>query len=221
MEKEILKGSAMLAPVPAVIVSCGDEEKSNLITIGWTGIVNSQPPMTYISVRKERYSHYIIEETGEFVINLTTEKMAHATDWCGVRSGRDYDKFKETGLTPGKCEVVKCPLISESPVNLECVVREKRELGSHDMFLAEIVRVHASKDIFDDKGRIRLDRAGMLAYCHGEYFGLKRQALGRFGFSVMKPKTRKRLAKQKNRGSEGKKAPRHSKSGKKPKKEKH
>ncbi len=196
MDKVSLKGSAMMAPVPAALVSCGTDGEENLITIAWTGIINSQPPMTYISVRKSRHSHAIIEKNGEFVVNLTTEGMARVTDWCGVKSGRDVDKFKETGLTPGKCDVVGCPLVQEAPVNLECVVKEIKELPSHDMFIAEIVKIHADRDMFDEDGRIRLDTAGMLAYCHGEYFGLKRQSIGRFGFSVMKPKTKKRLEKQ-------------------------
>ena len=217
----------MMAPLPAALVSCGNEDEKNLITIAWTGIVNSQPPMTYISVRKSRYSHDIIEKTGEFVINLTTEDMAEATDWCGVKSGRDFDKFRETGFTPGKCEEVKCPLVEEAPVNLECRVKEVREYPSHDMFIAEIVKVHVNKDLFDEEGRIRLDSAGMLAYCHGEYFGIKKNPLGKFGFSVMKPKTKKRLAKEKrekirrDRRGEGKKSPAPDKSKKKPKKGKH
>jgi flavin reductase (DIM6/NTAB) family NADH-FMN oxidoreductase RutF len=196
MEKVTLKGSAMMSPVPAALVSCGTEDEKNLITVAWTGIINSQPPMTYISVRKSRFSHHIIEKTGEFVINLTTEDLARATDWCGVKSGRDFDKFKETGLTAGSCEEVGCPLVKEAPVNLECVVKEIKEFPSHDMFIAEIVKVHVSENLFDEDGRIRLDGAGMLAYCHGEYFGLKKHPIGKFGFSVMKPKTRKRLEKQ-------------------------
>ena len=190
----------MLNPVPAVMVSCGSR-KPNIITIAWTGIVNSNPPMTYISVRKERYSHNIIENTGEFVINLCSEELAFATDFCGVRSGRDTDKFKEMKLTPERAEIVRCPMIKESPVNIECRVREIIELGSHDMFIADILKVHVDEQYIDRSGRIRLDQASLVAYNHGEYFGLKRQPIGKFGFSVMKPKTRKRINREKQGGN--------------------
>ncbi len=199
MGKKTFKSGAMLNPVPVVMVSCGSD-KPNIITIAWTGIVNSDPPMTYISVRKERYSHDIIKNTGEFVINLCTEELAFATDYCGVRSGRDKDKFREMKLTPQKSETVGCPMIKESPVNIECRVREVTELGSHDMFIADILKVHVDEQYIDSSGRIRLDKASLVAYNHGEYFGLKRQPLGRFGFSVMKPKTRKRISREKQGG---------------------
>lgn len=200
MGKKSFKGGAMLNPVPAVMVSCGSR-KPNIITIAWTGIVNSNPPMTYISVRKERYSHNIIENTGEFVINLCSEELAFATDFCGVRSGRDTDKFKEMKLTPERAEIVRCPMIKESPVNIECRVREIIELGSHDMFIADILKVHVDEQYIDRSGRIRLDQASLVAYNHGEYFGLKRQPIGKFGFSVMKPKTRKRINREKQGGN--------------------
>lgn len=200
MAKRTFKGGAMLNPVPAVMVSCGNR-KPNIITIAWTGIVNSNPPMTYISVRKERYSHNIIESTGEFVINLCSEKLAFATDFCGVRSGRDTNKFKEIKLTPERAEAVRCPMIKESPVNIECRVREIIELGSHDMFIADILRVHVDEQYIDQADRIRLDQASLVAYNHGEYFGLKRQPIGKFGFSVMKPKTRKRINREKQGGN--------------------
>ena len=200
MAKRTFKGGAMLNPVPAVMVSCGSR-KPNIITIAWTGIVNSNPPMTYISVRKERYSHNIIENTGEFVINLCSEELAFATDFCGVRSGRDTDKFKEIKLTPERAEAVRCPMIKESPVNIECRVREIIELGSHDMFIADILKVHVDEQYIDRSGRIRLDQASLVAYNHGEYFGLKRQPIGKFGFSVMKPKTRKRINREKQGGN--------------------
>ena len=200
MGKRSFKGGAMLNPVPAVMVSCGSR-KPNIITIAWTGIVNSNPPMTYISVRKERYSHNIIEKTGEFVINLCSEELAFATDFCGVRSGRDTDKFKEMKLTPERAEAVRCPMIKESPVNIECRVREIIELGSHDMFIADILKVHVDEQYIDRSGRIRLDQASLVAYNHGEYFGLKRQPIGKFGFSVMKPKTRKRINREKQGGN--------------------
>lgn len=197
MSKLNFKPGTMLNPVPAVMVSCGTEDEHNIITVAWTGIVNSEPPMTYVSVRKQRYSHDMIAKTGEFVINMTTEDLAFATDYCGVRSGRDVDKFKEQNLTPVKGEKVNCPVIKESPVNLECKVVEVHEYGSHDMFVAEIVNVQVDEDLMDEKGRIRLDQAGLVAYNHGEYFGLKRQPIGKFGFSVMKAKTKKRIAGEK------------------------
>lgn len=197
MSKLNFKPGTMLNPVPAVMVSCGTEEEHNIITVAWTGIVNSEPPMTYVSVRKQRHSYNMIAETGEFVINMTTEELAFATDYCGVRSGRDVDKFKEQNLTPVKGEKVNCPVIKESPVNLECRVVEVHEYGSHDMFVAEIVNVQVDEDLMDEKGRIRLDQAGLLAYNHGEYFGLKKHPIGKFGFSVMKAKTKKRIAGEK------------------------
>lgn len=197
MKKEFKPGT-LLSPVPAVMVSCGEGDKKNIITIGWTGIINSEPPMTYISVRKSRHSHRIIEESGEFVINLTTDKLAFATDYCGVKSGRDVDKFKELGLTPESCSKVKCPMIAESPVNMECRVTEVKSYPSHDMFVAEIVAVHVDEEIIDQKGRIDLSAAGLISYVHGEYFGIKKEPIGKFGYSVMKPKTKKRLSRQKH-----------------------
>ena len=194
--KQEFKGSEMLSPVPAVMASLGEGDDANIITIAWTGIINSRPPMTYISVRKERHSHDILMKTGEFVINLTTEAILKQTDWCGVRSGRDFDKWKETGLTKEPASVVKCPMIAESPVNLECRVTEVKELGSHDMFMAEIVKVHVDDSIIDEDGHFDVVRAGLLAYIHGHYYTVNRKPLGRFGFSVMKPKTKKRLQKE-------------------------
>lgn len=194
--KQEFKGSEMLSPVPSVMASLGEGDEANIITIAWTGIINSRPPMTYISVRKERHSHDILMKTGEFVINLTTEAILRQTDWCGVRSGRDFDKWKETGLTKEPASVVKCPMIAESPVNLECRVTEVKELGSHDMFMAEIVKVHVDDSIIDEDGHFDVVRAGLLAYIHGHYYTVNRKPLGRFGFSVMKPKTKKRLQKE-------------------------
>ena len=194
MAKKSFKPGEMLSPLPAVMVSCGSGSEKNILTIAWTGIINSDPPMTYISVRKSRHSHDIIEKNGEFVINLPTEDMVFQTDWVGVRSGRDHDKFKETGLTPLECEKVSCPMIAESPVNLECRVVQKTELPSHDMFMAEIVAVHINEELIDPKGRFMLEKAGLVAYVHGEYYGLKSKPLGRFGHSVMKPSTKKRKA---------------------------
>ena len=192
----------MLYPVPAVMISCADEEgRSNIMTAAWAGTICSDPVMVSVSIRPERYSYGIISRTREFVINLTTEQLAYAADFCGVRSGRDIDKFKEMNLTPEKGEVVSCPVIKESPVNLECRVAEVHEYGSHDMFVAEIVNVQVDEEMMDEKGRIRLDKAGLVAYNHGEYFGLKRQPLGKFGYSVMKAKTKKRIAAEKRQQS--------------------
>ncbi len=199
MAKKQFAPGAMVNPVPVVMVSCGGNgipgdpgERPNIITIAWTGIINSNPPMTYVSVRKERFSHEIISNAGEFVINLVNEPLTFAADWCGVKSGRDFDKFAEQKLTPVPAQIVSCPVIEESPVNIECKVKEVKELGSHDMFIAEIVNVLADESIVDEKGAIRLDRAGLVAYNHGHYFPLKKAELGRFGYSVMKPKTKKR-----------------------------
>lgn len=193
MSKRSFQPGTMLNPVPVVMVSCGIGDETNIITIAWTGIVNSDPPLTYVSVRRERHSHRIIAESGEFAINLCTEKLAFAADFCGVRSGRDLDKFQAQSLTAGRGEKVSCPIIEEAPVNLECVVKEQHRYGTHDMFVAEIVNVRVDERLIDENGRICLDRAGLICYNHGEYVPLGKEPLGRFGYSVMKPKTRKRL----------------------------
>ena len=198
MEKVSLKPGTLLCPTAAVMVTCGQGEEKNIITIGWTGIINTQPPITYVSVRKSRHSHALISKEKEFVINLTTESLAFATDYCGVKSGKDIDKFKEMKLTPIPAEIVSCSMIGESPVNLECKVLEVKEYPTHDMFIAEIVKIHVDKSVMEEDGRIALDKAGMLAYVHGEYFGLKKAPIGRFGFSVMKKKTKKRINKEKH-----------------------
>lgn len=189
MGKVAFKPGTMIYPLPAIMVSCGDApENYNIITVAWTGTVCSDPPMCYISVRKERHSHELIKRTGEFVINLTTEALASATDWCGVRSGRDYDKFREMRLTPQPAQLVKAPLIAESPLNIECRVVDVRELGSHDMFLAEVVAVNAEESLIDKgTGAFQLNHARPLAYSHGKYYGLG-EKLGGFGFSVKKKK---------------------------------
>lgn len=192
--KKTMKPATLLMPLPAVLVSCGSLEKPNIITIAWTGIVNSTPPMTYISVRKSRYSHDLIAESGEFVINLTTEALTFATDYCGVKSGREVDKFTEMKLTPLAAGEVSCPMIAESPINLECKVREVHEYPSHDMFVAEIVAVHVDEELIDEKDRFEMEKAGLMAYVHGQYFGIKKQPLGRFGYAVMKPKTKKKIS---------------------------
>lgn len=196
--KKTFKPGAVLSPVPAVMVSCGDEKEKNIITIAWTGIINSEPPMTYISVRKSRHSHDIISKSGEFVINLVSEELTFAADYCGVKSGRNTDKFKEMKLKAIPGERVDCPMIAEAPVNLECKVKEVHEYPSHDMFVAEIVSMHVNEDLVDEKGKIDFAAAGLVAYVHGEYYGMKKAPIGRFGYSVMKPKTKKRINKQKH-----------------------
>ena len=191
MAKQNWKPGNMLYPVPAVMVSCQRPgEKPNIVTIAWAGTICSDPAMVSISVRPERYSYDIIKETGEFTINLVTEKLAFATDYCGVKSGRDVDKFKETGLTAIPGPVTGCPMVAESPVNLECKVKEVKALGSHDMFLAEVVAVHVSEDYMEGNGRFCLNQTGLVAYSHGEYFSLGKK-LGTFGYSVRKPAKKK------------------------------
>ena len=190
MGKQVWKPGTMLYPVPAVMVSCGDFDKeSNIITIAWTGIVNSDPAMTYISVRPERHSYNIIKNSGEFIINITTEELAFATDFCGVRSGRDFNKFNEMGLTAERASVVKCPAIKESPINIECEVKDIIKLGSHDMFIAKIVAVLADEKYMDNTGRFNFEKSEPLCYSHGEYYGLGKY-LGKFGYSVKKDKNR-------------------------------
>ena len=187
MAKVFWKGSTLLAPVPPTMVSCGTMEKPNIITVAWTGIVNSQPPMTYISVRPSRYSYELIKQSGEFVINLTPATLVRQADWCGVKSGREVDKFEACKLTPLAANQVSAPLIAECPINLECRVRTVTPLGSHDMFLADIAAVLVDDALQDAAGRLDLARAGLLAYAHGEYFALGKK-LGTFGFSVKKKK---------------------------------
>jgi len=195
MSKVTFKPGTMVNPVPVVMVSCGEtEEEYNIITIAWTGIVNSEPPMTYISVRKSRHSHGIIEKSSEFVINLCTEDLTWKTDYCGVKSGREVNKFKEQELTPIPSELVKCPMIQESPVNIECKVKEVLHYPSHDMFVAEILTVHVDESLLNKQGKLELEKAGLICYNHGDYFGLQKKPIGKFGYSVMKPKTKKRIA---------------------------
>lgn len=193
MQREDFKPGTLIYPLPAVLVSCGDSEEYNLITVAWTGTICSDPAMCYISVRKERHSHALLMRTGEFVINLTTRKLARATDWCGVRSGRDYDKFKEMGLTAAPARHVGVPLIAESPVNIECKVKQVLELGSHDMFIAEVVGVEVDPQYIDpETGKFHLEKADLMAYSHGAYYTLGEQ-LGTFGWSVKKrPAVKKR-----------------------------
>lgn len=191
------KPGTMLSPLPVVMVSCGESpDEYNIITVAWTGTVNSDPPMVSVSIRASRHSHPIIKRTGEFVINLTTEDLARVTDWCGVKSGRDVNKFQETGLTPMPAGIVSCPLVGESPVNLECRVRQVLSLGSHDLFLAEVVAVHGAEELLDGKGKLDLAKARLITYSHGAYYGVKSKPLGVFGWSVMKPGTKKRIARE-------------------------
>ena len=180
----------MINPLPAVLVTCGDTpEKWNMITVAWTGTICTDPAMCYISVRPERASYPVIERTMEFTINLTTEEMARATDWAGVRSGRDYDKWKETGLTPIPGEKVKSPTIEESPLSIECRVKRIERLGSHSMFIAEVLGVRADSRFIDkETGKFDLEKAGLIAYSHGAYHKLG-PAIGKFGFSVQKRKS--------------------------------
>lgn len=186
--KQSWKPGTMLNPLPAVIVSCGNETSSNLITVAWTGTICTNPPMLYISVRPERYSYDIIKKNMEFTVNLTTSEMARATDWIGVRSGRDFDKWHETGLTPYPGIAVRCPAVKESPVSIECRVKEIMNLGSHDMFIADVVNVIVDEKYIDDSsGRFDLEEADLLQYSHGSYYSTGRP-LGHFGFSVRKKK---------------------------------
>lgn len=187
MSKINWKGSTILGPIPPVMVTCGDMEKSNIITIAWTGITNTKPPRTYISVRPERHSYNIIKESREFVINLTTAEMVRHADYLGVYTGRKIDKFKKSGLTKEAASVVSCPLIAESPLSLECKVFDVIPLGSHDMFLANIEAVSVDETLIDSDGKLRLDKAHLAAFAHGEYFELGKK-LGSFGFSVAKKK---------------------------------
>ena len=190
MAKLQWKPGTLLAPAPPALVSCGTMEAHNVLTAAWTGIVNSEPPMTYVSIRPERYSHGIIQEKGEFVINLPCEAIVKATDLCGVKSGRDVDKFALAGLTAEPSNVVAAPGIAECPISLECKVREVYKLGSHDMFLADIVAVDVDSKFVDEKGALHLGKAGLLAYAHGSYYRLGK-ALGTFGFSVRKKPVRR------------------------------
>ena len=186
--KVSLKPFTLLSPVPVVLVSCGGTrpgERPNLITIAWTGTVCSEPPMLSISVRPERYSYELIRTSGEFVVNIPSLRQARETDWCGVVSGRDENKFKKTGLTPGKALVVCPPIVQECPLNIECKVRKALELGSHVMFVAEIVAIQASQELMTHTNRLALEHADLIAYAHGHYYSLGDQ-IDHFGYSVRK-----------------------------------
>ena len=196
MAKQLWKPGNMIYPLPAVMVSVTDGEgHDNIITVAWTGTVCTNPAMAYISVRPSRYSYDMIRKTGEFVINLTTEKLAFAADFCGVRSGRDVDKFQKLNLTKEKAQFVSAPMIGEAPVSIECRVREVKELGSHDMFLADVLAVHADPQYMDEKKKFHLNDAKPLVYSHGEYLGIGKK-LGTFGYSVKKKKKKSGKKKQ-------------------------
>lgn len=187
MARKNFAAGTLLAPLPAVMVSVGSIEKPNIITIAWTGILASTPPKTYISVRPSRHSHSIIKESGEFVINLTTEDLLHATDYSGIFTGAKVDKFKKLGLTPIASHTVSAPTIKESPLALECRVSEVVNMGSHDVFIADIVNVSCDEALLDENGKICFDRAALMAYAHGEYYSLG-ETLGKFGLSAVKKK---------------------------------
>ncbi len=188
MAKQTWKGSTLLNPTPAVLVSCGTYEKPNVFTVGWTGIVCTHPARTYISVRPSRHSYGLIKESGEFVINLTTEKLLSAVDKCGVFTGKNKDKFKMCGLTAEKSETVNAPSVEQSPISLECKVFEVLPLGSHDMFLADITAVRVNEELLDEKGALSLEKAGILAYSHGRYYALKKP-LEALGYAIKKKRS--------------------------------
>ena len=190
MGRQTWRGGAMLAPVPPAMVSCGSIEKPNILTVAWTGIISTVPPRTYISVRPERFSHALIRESGEFVINLCPASLVRAADFCGMYTGAKVDKFARLGLHPLASQKVSAPSIEECPLSLECRVFEVKELGSHDMFLADIVAVTVDERLLDEKGKLHLERAELAAYAHGDYFALGRR-LGNFGFSAVKKKKRR------------------------------
>ncbi len=190
MSKVEWKAGTFIYPIPAVMVTSGNMNKSNIMTVAWTGIINTNPAMCYISVRPERYSYNLIKESGEFIINLTNEKLAYATDWCGVKSGAKYDKFKEMHLTKEKAKHVKCPIIKESPVAIECRVKEIKELGSHHMFIAQVLSIDADDKYIDEKGSFDISKCNLIAYANGGYYNLNKK-IGKFGFSVQKKQKKK------------------------------
>ena len=187
MAKVTWKAGTFLYPLPAVMVSCGTMEKSNIITVAWTGIINTNPAMVYISVRPSRYSYDLIKKQGEFVINLTTKELAKATDWCGVKTGAKVDKFKEMKLHKEKAKFVKCPMIKESPVSVECKVKEIKDLGSHHMFIAEVLAINSDEKYIDEKGAFDISKCNLIAYSNGNYYQMGKK-IGKFGFSVQKKK---------------------------------
>ena len=197
MKKRNLKGSVVLNPVPVVLITCKNlEGKDNVFTVAWVGTVCSKPPMLSISIRPERLSYDYIKETMEFTINLPTRKQTKEVDFCGVRSGRQIDKIKECGFNLQEGEKVKSSYIKECPVNIECKVKDIIELGSHDMFIAEVLYSHIDEDLFDEKDKIHFEKANLISYSHGEYFSLSKKAIGKFGYSVMKKKKKAKFIKK-------------------------
>lgn len=193
MDKLDFKGSVILNPVPVVLITSKNKEgKSNVFTVGWTGTINTKPPMLYISIRPERLSYEYIKESMEFVVNLPSSNLVKAVDYCGVRTGKKNDKIKEMGFTLKESSKISAPYIDECPVNIECRVVNIVPLGTHDMFIAEVLCSHVNESLLDEKGKIHFENANMMAYCHGEYFPLSKKPIGSFGFSVMKKRTKKR-----------------------------
>lgn len=191
MAKVTWKPGTFLYPIPAVMVSCGTMEKSNIITVAWTGIINTNPAMVYISVRPTRYSYKLIEKQREFVINFTTKDLVKATDWCGVKTGEKVDKFKEMNLHKEKAKYVKCPMIKESPVSVECKVKEIKDLGSHSMFIAEVLAINSDEKYIDEKGAFDISKCNLISYANGGYYSMGKK-MGKFGFSVKKNKKNKK-----------------------------
>ena len=187
MAKKTLKGGALLAPLPPTMVSCGDMESSNIITIGWTGILNTIPPKTYISVRPTRHSYEMIKEKGEFIINLTPSNLVKEADYCGIYTGKKVNKFEKCKLTKVKGTQVDCPMIEECPISIECRVTDIIPLGSHDMFMADIVAINVDEELFDKEGKMHFEKANLISYMHGEYYELGKK-IGKFGFSTAKKK---------------------------------
>lgn len=187
MSKVIWKPGTLLSPVPVVMVSCGNVDKPNIITVAWTGVINTNPAMVYISVRPERHSHKLISQSGEFVINLVTKDLVRKADQCGVYTGAKIDKFKKFSLTPEKASAISCPMIKESPVNIECKVEQVLHLGTHDMFLAKIVAININEELISESGKLELKKAKLVAYSHGDYLELGKK-IGSFGFAVKKKK---------------------------------
>ena len=196
MKKAVFKGSTLLYPLPSVMVSCGRGDEANIITVAWTGIINSEPPMTYVSVRPERFSHHLLEKEMEFVINIPGEDLTFETDFCGCTTGAKINKWKETKLSKMPATQLACPMIEECPVNIECRVTEIKRLPSHDMFIAEIVAVNADESLLNENGKLELEKASLLALVHGGYHAVSKRSLGNMGYSVMKPSTKKRLRKE-------------------------
>jgi len=193
MDKLDFKGSVILNPVPVVLITSKNKEgKSNVFTVGWTGTINTKPPMLYISIRPERLSYEYIKESMEFVVNLPSSDLVKAVDYCGVRTGKKNDKIKEMGFTLKESSKISAPYIDECPINIECRVVNIVPLGTHDMFIAEVLCSHVNENLLDEKGKIHFENANMMAYCHGEYFPLSKKPIGSFGFSVMKKRTKKR-----------------------------